>query len=324
MTECFYVKSQGITVKIISNEGFDIVKFEKLISPYYQIIKSFSGEVYFTVCLPVCKQIRIHRDSLAYEIPVVSAADLTICFETGVTYLCKSNYLEIFTNTDFELELLQIVRSVFVEIMGVSCVKHMALIDVEGTGVAIIGEKNQGKTTTLLSLLYGIDKSKYVSNDKVLFGLKNKVYGIPQAISINPDTNALYNISSHEHDRYIGGKVLKHPFTLFKPSKICESTDLYLSILPSLYEGNSARILSSSTPKTEKISFINQYSYLVHGHWIRKYIGKKTCIYRSDPKSTIVANIEYNPRNKKSRDELVNLVKYLLKDNKLNTKMKEA
>ena len=66
---------------------------------------------------------------------------------------------------------------------------HGGVVDFSGEGIAILGNKNAGKTSTALSLLHDTD-FRYVVNDDISLNIDDsmKLLGSPRAVGLNTDT----------------------------------------------------------------------------------------------------------------------------------------
>ncbi|WP_152656272.1 hypothetical protein [Oceanobacillus sp. CFH 90083] len=88
---------------------------------------------------------------------------------------------------------------------------HGGLVEINGNGVALIGQSKSGKTSTILTLLED-NQVNYVTNDDISIKFSNDTisgFGWPRSMSIRKDT---INVNKKIRSRFKNNYTLNHPF----------------------------------------------------------------------------------------------------------------
>ena len=103
--------------------------------------------------------------------------------------------------------------------LGCGTGRIVLMLALSGKGIAILGNKNGGKTSTVLSILHDTE-FRYVVNDDISLNISKsmKLLGSPRAIGMNRDTLPYLP----KIEKYVEESILKHPTNQYdsKSSKV--------------------------------------------------------------------------------------------------------
>ena len=117
---------------------------------------------------------------------------------------------------------------------------HASAVEVSGSGIAFVGDKRSGKTTSLLSCLrYG--RASFIANDAVFIGGEKGEYilaSAPTSVGLRKNTLEAFGLGS-----IVGGEGAGHPDNQFASSlveKIFVSQDLLCSAFSSGFKTSAS------------------------------------------------------------------------------------
>lgn len=206
--ELFLVSRKNIYCQLyISNEVF--FKLEKLLNPYFSIEKIVNEN---THAWTLFEEFSSERYNSSYKEKIEQSGDEPA---THLYFNNKEKSIMLYNcSQDWKaMVLLRIIRNIFRWEMfekGMEFI-HGGLVSINDHGVAIIGPKGAGKTSTILSLLarQGIGFS---TNDDVAFSRERgnfRAYGWPRSIGVRKNT--LFSLKEYAPNYINAFKELNHP-----------------------------------------------------------------------------------------------------------------
>lgn len=174
MINTYFLYGQELCIKF--HDEFNIVqKIKRVLHPYLLFYDKWGGKT--DAILSVIK----HKDEI-----------LLNCF------WCKecTQLSFIISEENMLLEVKRIILNVYSSILAIkgAVFLHSSVLEYKSNGIAILGERGMGKTTTSVQLLRS-GEINFIANDKVAFLKKNDVgllIGIPSRIMIR---NSIFKIA---------------------------------------------------------------------------------------------------------------------------------
>lgn len=188
MEKILIVKRKEVKIQVIIKEN-QISEFILLLVPFFSIeyINTLSSDIWSIYSSP--KDEYDLTNFTIYNEPSPDGPGTNI-------YMDKDKKIIMVNQSDYKWEILYLVRMVRNIMRWLLWSEHIVymhggLVKIKDYGIAIIGEKKAGKTSTILSIIGKCSASNFITNDDLSLevGENNIVgFGWPRALCIRYDT----------------------------------------------------------------------------------------------------------------------------------------